>query len=119
MSLHTTSSSLHLQLPTTGPSSASRPPTSVTCHPAVLASILDHHSRRQSPSGAPPPRAIGALLGSRNEATGELEVRRSFGLPHTESAEGVAVDMEYYRRMYELEGKVAGGNAGREQVVGW
>lgn len=118
MSLNnTSSSSLHLQLPTTGPSSASRPPTSVTCHPAVLASILDHHSRRQSPSAAQQlPRAIGALLGNRNEATGELEVRRSFGLPHTESAEGVAVDMEYYRRMYELEAKVVGG---KEQVVGW
>lgn len=79
-------------------------------HPVALFSILDHYLRR----GDAQDRVIGTLLGTRSE-TGEIEVRSSFAVLHSENSEQVAVDMEYHRTMYDLHHKVNP----KEHIVGW
>ncbi|EIW61648.1 Mov34-domain-containing protein [Trametes versicolor FP-101664 SS1] len=87
-----------------------RTPTSVTVHPVALFSILDHFLRRNDTQE----RVIGTLLGTRSE-NGEVEVRSSFAVLHSETEEQVAVDMEYHRTMYDLHHKVSP----KEVIVGW
>ena len=79
----------------------SRAPTSVTVHPVALFTILDHYLRRTDAQE----RVIGTLLGTRAD-TGEIEVKSAFAVLHSETAEQVAVDMEYHHAMYELHHKV-------------
>ena len=79
-------------------------------HPVALFSILDHYLRRTDAQE----RVIGTLLGTRSD-TGEIEVRSSFAVLHSETAEQVAVDMEYHHAMYELHHKVNP----KEVIVGW
>jgi len=74
-----------------------------------LFSILDHYLRRADKQD----RVIGTLLGVRNE--GEIEVRSSFAVLHSETEEQVAVDMDYHRSMYELHHRVNP----KEVIVGW
>lgn len=57
---------------------------------------------------------IGTLLGTRSD-NGEVEVRSSFAVLHSETEEQVAVDMDYLKTMYELHHKVNP----REVIVGW
>ena len=90
--------------------SARRTPTSVTVHPVALFSILDHYLRRTDAQD----RVIGTLLGTRSD-TGEVEVRSSFAVLHSETADQVAVDMEYHRTMFDLHHKVSP----KEVIVGW
>ena len=90
--------------------SARRTPTSVTVHPVALFSILDHYLRRTDAQE----RVIGTLLGSRSD-NGEVEVRSAFAVLHSETADQVAVDMEYHRTMYDLHHKVNP----KEVIVGW
>ena len=90
--------------------SSRRTPTSVTVHPVALFSILDHYLRRTDAQD----RVIGTLLGTRSD-NGEVDVRSSFAVLHSETAEQVAVDMEYHRTMYELHHKVNP----KEVIVGW
>jgi translation initiation factor 3 subunit F len=52
-------------------------------------------------------------LGTRTE--NEIEVRNAFAVLHSETAEQVAVDMDYHRTMYELHQKVNP----KEIIVGW
>lgn len=79
-------------------------------HPVALFSILDHYLRRTDQQD----RVIGTLLGTRSD-TGEIDVRSSFAVLHSETAEQVAVDMEYHRTVYELHHKVNP----KEVIVGW
>jgi len=58
---------------------------------------------------------MGTLLGRVNEE-GRVEVRDSYSVPHTESAEGnVHMDLKHHAAMAELHGGVAR----QERVVGW
>ena len=87
-----------------------RSPSSATVHPVALFSILDHYLRRTDEQE----RVIGTLLGTRSD-TGEVEVRSAFAVLHSETADQVAVDMEYHRTMYDLHHKVNP----KEVIVGW
>ncbi|XP_046354142.1 eukaryotic translation initiation factor 3 subunit F-like [Haliotis cracherodii] len=78
-------------------------------HPVVLFSIVDSYERRNEDSK----RVIGTLLGSYEK--GAIEVTNCFAVPHNESDDEVAIDIEYARNMYELYRKV---NAA-EVIVGW
>lgn len=91
-------------------STPGRTPTSVTVHPVALFSILDHYLRRTDAQE----RVIGTLLGTRSD-NGEVEVRSSFAVLHSETEEQVAVDMEYLKTMYELHHRVNP----KEVIVGW
>lgn len=58
---------------------------------------------------------MGTLLGRVNEE-GRVEVRDSYGVPHSESADGnVHIDLKHHAAMAEL----AGGVTRQERVVGW
>ncbi|KAF8663454.1 hypothetical protein AX16_001024 [Volvariella volvacea WC 439] len=110
MPLSPPSSAVHLQKAASGAvGSVSRAPTNVTIHPVALFSILDHYLRRTDTQD----RVIGTLLGTRTES--EVEIRSSFAVLHSETAEQVAVDMEYHRTMFDLHHKVNP----KEVIVGW
>ncbi|RSH90079.1 hypothetical protein EHS25_001412 [Saitozyma podzolica] len=111
MSLDSSSSALHLNLPPSS-SSQSRPPTQITIHPSVVASILTHHTRRPDTDA---PRVMGALMGQRSESGAEVDVRSCFAVPHSENAEQIALDMPFQQSMVELMNR----NGVKEQVVGW
>jgi len=78
-------------------------------HPVVLFSIIDAYERRNEDAK----RVIGTLLGTVER--GVVEVTNCFAVPHNESDDEVAVDIEYARNMYELHKKVNS----REVIVGW
>lgn len=82
----------------------------VTVHPVALFSILDHYLRRKDEQA----RVIGTLLGTVSDS-GEVEVRSSFAVPHSESEQQVAIDGDHHRTMYELHHKINP----KEVVVGW
>ncbi|WWC58990.1 eukaryotic translation initiation factor 3 subunit F [Kwoniella dejecticola CBS 10117] len=113
MSLDTSSSAIHLNLP---PSSSNqiRPPTLITIHPSVVASILTHHSRKPTEADSSN-RVIGTLMGSRSENGQEIDVRASFAVPHKEDENQIAVDMPFQQGMMQLLGKTGA----KESIVGW
>lgn len=78
--------------------------------PVVYFGILDHFSRRSEVQL----RVIGTLLGVQN-ADGSVEITNCFPVPHNETEEQVAVDMEYHRTMFELHRQVNP----KETIVGW
>ena len=78
--------------------------------PVVYFGILDHYSRRSDSQQ----RVIGTLLG-RKCPDGSVEISNCFPVPHNETAEQVAVDMEYHRTLYDLHRQVNP----REVIVGW
>ena len=82
----------------------------VTVHPVALFSILDHYLRRKDEQA----RVIGTLLGTVSDS-GEVEVRSSFAVPHSESEQQVAIDGDHHRTMYELHHRINP----KEVVVGW
>ena len=84
--------------------------SSVTVHPVALFSILDHYLRRKDEQA----RVIGTLLGTVSDS-GEVEVRSSFAVPHSESEQQVAIDGDHHRTMYELHHRINP----KEVVVGW
>ena len=84
--------------------------SSVTVHPVALFSILDHYLRRKDELA----RVIGTLLGTVSDS-GEVEVRSSFAVPHSESEQQVAIDGDHHRTMYELHHRINP----KEVVVGW
>jgi len=86
-------------------------PTLVTIHVQALWSILDHSIRRNPGQD----RVIGTLLGTRSEDGNELEIRNSFGVPHSESLDQVEVDMEYQKNMLLLHLRANP----REVLIGW
>jgi len=77
--------------------------------PVVFFSILDHYLRRAETQG----RVIGTLLGTITGAN--VEVTSCFPVPHNETDEQVAVDMEYQRTMFNLHQRVNP----KEVIVGW
>ncbi|XP_037267987.2 eukaryotic translation initiation factor 3 subunit f1 [Rhipicephalus microplus] len=81
----------------------------VKVHPVVLFSIVDSYERRND--GAE--RVIGTLLGSYEK--GGVEVTNCFCVPHNESQDEVAVDLEFAKNMFELHKKVNSA----EVIVGW
>ncbi|XP_054760036.2 eukaryotic translation initiation factor 3 subunit F-like [Lytechinus pictus] len=81
----------------------------VNIHPVVLFSIVDSFERRTDESA----RVIGTLLGT--SIQGVVEVTNCFCVPHNESEDEVAVDMEFAKNMFELHKKVNSW----ENIVGW
>uniref|UniRef100_A0AAY4CZJ1 Eukaryotic translation initiation factor 3 subunit F n=1 Tax=Denticeps clupeoides TaxID=299321 RepID=A0AAY4CZJ1_9TELE len=81
----------------------------VKIHPVVLASIADSYERRNE--GAT--RVIGTILGTIDKHS--VEITNCFSVPHNESEDEVAVDMEFAKNMYELHKKVSPSEA----IVGW
>jgi translation initiation factor 3 subunit F len=77
--------------------------------PLVHYAIIDHYARRTRDQN----RVIGTLLGTVNGTN--TEITNCFPVPHSETDEQVAVDMEYHRTMYDLYQKVNP----REVIVGW
>ena len=91
------------------PSFRCRAPLSVKLQAGALFSILDHYLRRKDSRK----RVIGTLTGARTE--NEVEVRTAFAVLHSETADQVAIDEEYFRNMLEISQRVNP----KEQVVGW
>ncbi|KAK3741106.1 hypothetical protein QZH41_013932 [Actinostola sp. cb2023] len=81
----------------------------VIIHPVVLFSIVDSFERRNEEAK----RVIGTLLGVVDK--GLVEIKSCFGVPHNESADEVAVELEYAKSMFELSHKANP----KEQIVGW
>ncbi|KAK9767308.1 hypothetical protein K7432_003003 [Basidiobolus ranarum] len=107
MGFNTQASSLHFPS-SNGKTSSS---VSVTVNPIVFFSILDHYLRRNENQD----RVIGTLLGVRSEDGSEIQIKNCFPVPHDETQDQVAVDMEYHRSMYELHQRVNP----KEVIVGW
>ncbi|XP_060571212.1 eukaryotic translation initiation factor 3 subunit F-like [Ruditapes philippinarum] len=78
-------------------------------HPVVLFTIVDSYERRNEDAR----RVIGTLLGTHDK--GVVEVTNAFAVPHNESEDEVAADLEYARNMFELHKKVNPS----EVIVGW
>jgi len=81
----------------------------VKIHPVVLFAIIDSYERRNDSQH----RVIGTLLGIHEK--GAVEVTNCLCIPHNESEDEVAVDMEFAKAMYELHKKVNPS----EVIVGW
>uniref|UniRef100_A0A8D2DGI0 Eukaryotic translation initiation factor 3 subunit F n=1 Tax=Sciurus vulgaris TaxID=55149 RepID=A0A8D2DGI0_SCIVU len=81
----------------------------VRLHPVILASIVDSYERRNDGAA----RVIGTLLGTVDKHS--VEVTNCFSVPHNESEDEVAVDMEFAKNMYELHKKVSP----NELILGW
>ncbi|KAH8921988.1 Mov34-domain-containing protein [Atractiella rhizophila] len=95
---------------------SSRTVTSVKVSPLVIASLLDHHLRRNPDQD----RVFGTLLGTWSEST--LHVTSSFGVPYAAKRRGdgggefeVVLDQEHHSSMYEMMTKVNS----KESIVGW
>ncbi|KAG8806682.1 hypothetical protein FRC17_004868 [Serendipita sp. 399] len=104
MSLGSQSSALYINA-----SGAQKSPTSVRLNATAVFTILDHYLRKRDNQS----RVIGTLMGVRTE--GDVEVRSAFAVLHSESAEQVAIDEEYFQNMLEVTQKVHP----REQILGW
>lgn len=106
--------------PTTGTAPNSKPSSSssesvvnsVTVHPLVLLSILDHHTRRAEGAG----RVIGTLLGRRTASGTSVEITNAFAVPHAERGDEVAIGKDFNRQMLALHLRACDR---RETVVGW
>nr|CAG4641017.1 EOG090X09C5 [Eulimnadia texana] len=81
----------------------------VKVHPVALLQIIDSYERRSESNK----RVIGTLLGSVDK-TG-VEVTNSFCVPHNETEEEVAVELDFAENMYNLHKKVNP----QETIVGW
>lgn len=83
----------------------------VVVHPTVLFSIVDAFERRPEDAR----RVIGTLLGSVDRGGYHVEVTNCFAVPHNESEDEVAVDMEFAKNMFDLHKKVQP----NEVIIGW
>ncbi|XP_045142188.1 eukaryotic translation initiation factor 3 subunit F-like [Echinops telfairi] len=81
----------------------------VRLHPVILASIVDSYQRCNEGAA----RVIGTWLGTVDKHS--VEVINCFSVPHNESEDKVAVDMEFAKNMYELHKKVSP----NELILGW
>ncbi|XWS56688.1 hypothetical protein CRYUN_Cryun09bG0107200 [Craigia yunnanensis] len=97
----------HTVLQFNTPSTAS---LSVKVHPLVIFNICDCYVRRPDQAE----RVIGTLLGS-VLPDGTVDIRNSYAVPHTESSEQVALDIEYHHNMLVSHQKVNP----KEVIVGW
>uniref|UniRef100_A0A2P2HZ91 Eukaryotic translation initiation factor 3 subunit F n=1 Tax=Hirondellea gigas TaxID=1518452 RepID=A0A2P2HZ91_9CRUS len=78
-------------------------------HPVVFFTIVDAYERRQPDAH----RVIGTLLGYVDN--GCIEVTNCFCVPHNESQEEVAVELDFAKDMFELHRKISPS----EVIVGW
>ncbi|EYU19987.1 hypothetical protein ABFS83_06G069700 [Erythranthe nasuta] len=87
-------------------------PTSVSArvHPLVLYNICDCYVRRPDQAE----RVIGTLLGS-VLPDGTIDIRNSYAVPHNESSDQVALDIDYHQNMLSSHQKVNP----KEVIVGW
>jgi len=83
--------------------------TNAKLHPTVLYTIVDAYERRSIDQH----RVIGSLLGSIDN--GVIEITNCFCVPHTESEEEVAVELDFATDMFELHRKVSPNDI----IVGW
>lgn len=111
MTIGAAPNSLNLSSSALAGAPASAASFSAKVHPVVLFTIIDHFLRRDDDQVG----VIGTLLGTRSEDGSELEIRNCFPVPHTESDDQVAVDMEFHRNMFELHNRVNPD----EVIVGW
>ncbi|KAL0003293.1 hypothetical protein SO802_017074 [Lithocarpus litseifolius] len=79
-------------------------------HPLVIFNICDCYVRRPDQAE----RVIGTLLGS-ILPDGTVDIRNSYAVPHSESADQVALDIEYHHNMLVSHQKVNP----KEVIVGW
>jgi translation initiation factor 3 subunit F len=75
--------------------------SSVKVHPVVFFQIVDTYERRPENSH----RVIGTLLGTAVE-NGVVEVKNCFCVPHSESGEEVALELDFAKDLYDLHQKV-------------
>ncbi|KAL5702681.1 Eukaryotic translation initiation factor 3 subunit F [Ranunculus cassubicifolius] len=87
-------------------------PTSISAkvHPVVIFNICDCYVRRPDQAE----RVIGTLLGS-VLPDGTVDIRNSYAVPHNESTDQVALDIEYHHNMMLANQKVNP----KEVIVGW
>ncbi|XP_078427390.1 eukaryotic translation initiation factor 2 [Wolffia australiana] len=83
---------------------------SANIHPVVLFNICDSFVRRPDQAE----RVIGTLLGY-VAADGTVEIRNSYAVPHNESSDQVALDIDYHHNMLISHQKVNP----KEVLVGW
>ncbi|PSS34488.1 Eukaryotic translation initiation factor 3 subunit F like [Actinidia chinensis var. chinensis] len=79
-------------------------------HPLVIFNICDCYVRRPDQAE----RVIGTLLGS-VFPDGTVDVRNSYAVPHNESSDQVALDIDYHHNMLSSHLKVNP----KEVIVGW
>lgn len=82
---------------------------SVRVHPVVLFTITDAFIRRNDGQE----RVIGTLLGT--IADGVVDVKNCYAVPHSESNDQVALDVQQHQTMASLQRRVNS----RERIVGW
>ncbi|XP_050212027.1 eukaryotic translation initiation factor 3 subunit F [Mercurialis annua] len=85
-------------------------PLSAKVHPLVIFNICDCYVRRPDQAD----RVIGTLLGS-VLPDGSVDVRNSYAVPHNESSDQVALDIDYHHNMLLSHQKVNP----KEVIVGW
>ncbi|CAL1374678.1 unnamed protein product [Linum trigynum] len=89
---------------------ASSTTLSAKVHPLVVFNICDCYVRRPDQSE----RVIGTLLGS-VLPDGTVDIRNSYAVPHNESSDQVALDIDYHHNMLLSHQKVNP----KEVIVGW
>ncbi|KAK2983234.1 hypothetical protein RJ640_023354 [Escallonia rubra] len=83
---------------------------SAKVHPLVIFNICDCFVRRPDQAD----RVIGTLLGS-VLPDGTVDIRNSYAVPHNESSDQVALDIDYHHNMLSSHQKVNP----KEVIVGW
>ncbi|CAN6471371.1 unnamed protein product [Victoria cruziana] len=83
---------------------------SARVHPVVVFNICDCYVRRSDQAE----RVIGTLLGS-VLPDGTVDIRNSYAVPHNESSDQVALDIDYHHNMFLSHQKVNP----KEVIVGW
>ncbi|PON69056.1 JAB1/MPN/MOV34 metalloenzyme [Parasponia andersonii] len=91
-------------------SSSSSSSLSAKVHPLVVFNICDCYVRRPDQAE----RVIGTLLGS-ILPDGTVDIRNSYAVPHSESSDQVALDIDYHHNMLISHQKVNP----KEVIVGW
>ncbi|CAH9087693.1 unnamed protein product [Cuscuta europaea] len=91
-------------------SSPSATTLSARVHPLVIFNICDCYVRRPDQAE----RVIGTLLGS-VLSDGTVDIRNSYAVPHSESKDQVALDIDYHHNMLASHQKVNP----KEVIVGW
>ncbi|KAH0979626.1 hypothetical protein GBA52_006803 [Prunus armeniaca] len=91
-------------------STSSSTSLSAKVHPLVIFNICDCYVRRPDQAE----RVIGTLLGS-VLPDGTVDIRNSYAVPHNESADQVALDIDYHHNMLISQQKVNP----KEVIVGW
>lgn len=89
---------------------------SVTISPSVLFSIGEIYQRRTE---AGPTRIVGALFGSSqmgSGSSGQILINQCFVVPHSEVADQISINSEYYKQRTELHKKCYGSQS---VIVGW